>query len=385
MGLFGKNSVEANSAVVAWGSLGNGMVVAHRAGSSFLNSLRKTGFDLAPARVVSPSTVARCKNALSLQEFNACRDELDRLLKNYVPGSVYTVSAVGTGGGTANFGILITRQLRQMTEYLALRVYLTHEIFQRRLGHEEMARKYINSNVQLSLIGKKLSAGLCSVEMLSMPEMLNHFGKGYSHVDVSMQECMNVLVACSLHPASGFDLEDVLSNPEFRVRTYGYQEIDLLNRYEAMVTRILTAINDLNPLMSSRYFSNDGKRKVTRAPVVVVAGHPDIVLNVQDSFSGSHNGASSLKDVEKILESPLAASGDPTIVPFPLDIGKVHLAAIYPVDQKWFEAECSAAKKKVLELNHKAQKNSSGSLLSRVFKAMLSQAGSPRLDDFLEA
>jgi hypothetical protein len=384
MQLFRRRKNEVNSTVIGWGSLGKGMKVAHCAGSRFLKNLKSTGFDMAPVTFVSPDTVARCKNALTLHEFKSCSEEYLKLLAQFVPGSIYTVSAVGVGGGTGNHGIEIVEQLKGKAEYLALRMYFSQEIFQQGIGYSEIARRYINSNVQLSLAGDKLKNGMCSLEILSMSDMLRQFGRSYNQVDLSAQELMNVIVACSVHPGNGFDLEDVLSNPEFRVRTYGFQEIGILGRYEAMITRIFAALQDLKPLIGSNYFTGEIKQKVMGAPLVIVAGPSDLVMNIQQGFVHLGGSINSLEDVENMLEVSSSNPGDAMIIPFPVELDSVYLAAIYPVDEKWFAQQCATAKKKVLDLYEKARKSTSDTLLIRVFRSMLNQAGNPKLNDFLE-
>ena len=375
--------VRINSVIVPWGSLGKGMMAAHKGGSQFLHDLKRAGFNIDPVNVVSPSTVARCKNALTLHEFYACRNELDKLLTQFVPGSIYALSAVGLGGGTANFGILMTDSVCQMTEYSSLRIYLSHELFQGKLAYEEIARRYINSNMQLALVGMKLTNNKCSVEVMSMSTMLNQFGNSYDSVDAGLHDCWHVIMACSAHPSNRFDLEDMLSNPQFRVRTCAFSKISISGRYEAMITRTLAAMRELKPFMDDAYFSKNTRANIIGSPLIIVAGPRDLVNNIENAFDKGSSYVASWDEVEKLLESKPQDGSNATIIPFPVELDSVYLSAIYPVDEKWFLSQCSAAKKKILEWNEKARRNTSDALLVRVFKSMMVQAGNPRLEDFL--
>ena len=378
--LHGK--VKVNSVIVPWGSLGKGIVAAHKGGSPFLRDLKKAGFNIDPVSVVSPSTVARCKNALTVNEFFSCRQELDKLLTQFVPGSIYALSAVGLGGGTANFGILMTDSICQMAEYSSLRIYLSHELFQGKLAYEEIARRYINSNMQLALVGMKLSTNKCSVEVMSMSTLLNKFGNNYDSVDANLRDCWDLIIACSVQPNNRFDIEDMLSNPVFRVRTYAFSKLNISSRYEAMITRTLAAMRELKPFMDDIYFSKN-RANIVGSPLIIVAGPGDLVNNIENAFDRGSSNVTSWDEVEKLLESKPQDGLNATIIPFPIEIDSVYIAGVYPVDEKYFLAQCTAAKKKILELNEKARRNTSDSLLIRVFKSMIVQAGNPKIEDFL--
>ncbi len=367
----------------ALGSIGKGMATSYKKGCKFQHELWNNGIAFTPYEFVAPETKARLKNSLTVREFKACAGELEKLYDSHFLGSMHGIITTATGGGTCPIGIQSLKMVSERTEYATAQVFLSNELFSHNLAPDDRARKFINTEVQLSLLAEVIRNSNCSVELISMSKCFGLFGKSYEPVDEGMLEYTSIVNACSEFN-NGFDLEDVLSDPKFRIRTVGFRRIQQLDRYEANITRIFSSIDEHEPLLDPAFFDKKAPDNIIGSPTIIICGHPDLVEDAQQRFNSSTEQVRSLQDIHETFGNTNNQSRSPTLVSFPITgLSHIYLASIYPINHDWFTTQCNAAKEQIWDLHRKVAKGQIDSLLVKVYKTMLAQACNPDIHELI--
>ena len=383
VGIFGRKKITADTSVVAWGSLGKGLKQAFSNGCQFLAELRQTGIRFSPPHLMSPETVARKKNSLSIREFRASYQEISKLLKDFVLGSIHCTNAFALSGGTGIFGILSQPIICEAAEYATAQLYLSQDLFSSNLANDERSRKLINTKLQLAVLGKVLKNSNCAVEIISMPSCIQAFGNSYELIDAGILECMSIFNGASSFN-SHFDLEDILSDIRFQARTFGIRKMPIQKRYESNVTRIFNGISQLTPLFDPKYFTKSACSDVIGPPFIILVGCPELVDDAQHRFGTHYDQASSLEEMEGTLGSASTATLSPTLISFPIEgLSHIYILGIYPVNFDWLKDQCQAAGNWILDLNRSVARGQVNSMLTRVYRSMLAQVGNPEIEEFI--
>jgi len=375
-------TITTDTVHIGFGSAGKGGNEAHKKRGSFCQELKRAGINYEPFSYMSPETAARKKNALSAREFRAVESEIAKLITEFVTGSVHARDQLATGGGTGTFGIKSIPITCKNTEYTTATVFLSQEPIQRSVALDVRLRKYINTMAQVTLLDQVIGKHQCAVELISMLACIQCFGNSYESVDANVHDIMSIFNG--IPHFSHYDSEDILSDPRFKVRTFGYAQIPIVRRFEPNVSRIYSAINQLKPLFDTQYFFKNSDSNVMGSPVVILAGQPELVEDAQTKFGSANDDIFSLSDIERNYNSVTIANSQPTFISCPIEnTSTIYIVGIYPIDAEWFGNQCKGARETILDLHRKSVNGQVNSMLGRVYKSMLSQADYPNIEEFI--
>lgn len=387
MKLFGKKRKNANGIVHAgFGTVGDGIRQVQGRGEFTRQELRRLKLD-PPYSLGCPDIQPLEKNALlGIRRFRLVREKLRSFLEDLFRGAKLGVMDFATGGGTGSLAALAAELAEEFTQHLSLRLYID-EHASIDFG-EEGERKYLNTTIQLMLLKRQLelNPGL-GLDLITMATPYCDLHLGYSELDQQILDIDSILTTIS-QSNGGFDLEDMLSDPRFRFRTYALRTFSILNGPDVLGSKILNEIKRLRPLFDPGIFRQNVSEKVIDLPIVVICGPESVVQEVGEFLSRgpAFQSRISLEERDQLTfsgpeDSPASYR---KVVTYPLpNPQKIYIAGIYPIDSGWWFEVLEERENYFRELLKSIKEENNASMRAVVLRRMIDQAGYSGVEELL--